>query len=56
MASPHQSKVQAKGVDVNCRDENGSTPLILAALNGHKDVVYTLLRYSASVHGFDKQR
>ena len=50
-----QTKTESVHVDVDCRDENGSTPLILAALNGHKDVVYTLLQYSANVHRKDTQ-
>ena len=50
-----QTKTESAHVDVDCRDENGSTPLILAALNGHKDVVYTLLQYSANVHRKDTQ-
>lgn len=50
-----QAKIQSVYVDVDCRDENGSTPLILAALNGHRDVVYTLLHYSANVQLKDPQ-
>lgn len=50
-----QAKIQSVYVDVDCRDENGSTPLILAALNGHRDVVYTLLQYSANVQLKDPQ-
>ena len=42
-------------IDLEYRDENGSSALHLAALNGHRDVAYTLLQYSASVNAKDLQ-
>lgn len=50
-----QSKLTSSHIDVNCTDDSGSSPLILAALNGHKDIVYSLLQYSANLHDTDKQ-
>jgi HEAT repeat protein len=38
-----------KGVDVNTRDENGSTPLILACMNAQVGVVKLLLERGADV-------
>ena len=40
-------------VDVNTCNNDGATPLILATLNGHRDVAYTLLQYSANVRASD---
>lgn len=40
-------------VDINTCNNDGATPLILATLNGHKDVVYTLLQYSANIRSSD---
>ena len=48
-------KSHATSVDVNCVDGNGSTPLILGAFHGHRDVVYTLLLYSADINVQDNQ-
>lgn len=45
----------ASHLDIDTRDENGATPLILAALNGHRNVVLSLLSYSASVGAVDNQ-
>ena len=42
-------------VDLEYRDENGSSALHLATLNGHRDVVYTLLQFSANINGKDLQ-
>lgn len=50
-----QNKKQSASVNVNYRDESGSTALMLAALNGHRDVVYTLIQYSAEVFTMDGQ-
>ena len=40
-------------VDINTCNNDGATPLILATLNGHREVVYTLLQYSANVRASD---
>ena len=42
-------------IDLEYRDENGSSALHLATLNGHRDVVYTLLQYCANINGKDLQ-
>ncbi len=36
-----------KGVNINCRDANGGTPLFYAANNSHLEVIKTLLYYGA---------
>ncbi len=48
-------KKRAPHLDIDVRDDNGASSLILAALNGHRDVVHTLLTYSASVFAVDNQ-
>ena len=40
-------------VAINSCNTDGATPLILATLNGHRDVVYVLLQYSANVRYSD---
>lgn len=50
-----ESKKQSTSVNVNYRDETGSTALMLAVLNGHKNVVHTLLQYSAELFIMDNQ-
>lgn len=40
-------KMIAAGADLNERDNNGSTPLILAAMNGHLEIVELLLHLGA---------
>ena len=40
-------------VDINTTNTDGATPIILATLNGHRDVVYALLQYSASIRATD---
>jgi ankyrin repeat protein len=49
-------KVQVQHIDVNCADKDGSTPLILAALNGRKEAVVLLLIFSADIAKRDKQK
>ncbi|XP_041833007.1 ankyrin repeat and sterile alpha motif domain-containing protein 1B isoform X2 [Melanotaenia boesemani] len=39
-----------KGLNVNCTDSSGYTPLHHAALNGHRDVVLKLLQFEASTN------
>jgi ankyrin repeat protein len=48
-------KKKAPHLDIDTRDENGASPLILAALNGHCSVVQVLLSYSANVWACDQQ-
>ena len=48
-------KKKAPHLEIDTRDDNGSSPLMLAALNGHRDVVHTLLTYSANVLAVDDQ-
>ena len=43
-------------LDLDARDEDGTTPLIYAACFGHIDVVYSLLSAGASVNTQDKCR
>jgi len=50
-----KSLLNSPGVNVNARDENGSTPLIEAARGGHDDVVESLLIARADVMAKDKQ-
>ena len=56
---PPSLRIMAKKVaphlDINTRDENGATPLMLAALNGHCSIVNILITYSASVDTVDIQ-
>ena len=40
-------------VDIDTCNIDGATPLILATLNGHRDVVYVLIQYSANVRSSD---
>lgn len=40
----------ASGAEVDCTDEHGHTPLILAACHGHRKVVQTLLNAGANPH------
>ena len=46
-------KIMCLNVNVNCMDEDGSSPLIIAALHGHKEIVYLLLVYSANINASD---
>lgn len=48
-ANTVKSLLVAQDVDVNVRDEQGNTPLIEAARNGHDDIVRTLLAAKADV-------
>ena len=40
----------ADGADVNAKDQNGRTPLQLAALKGHKEVAELLITKGADVN------
>ncbi|CAJ1054780.1 ankyrin repeat and sterile alpha motif domain-containing protein 1B isoform X1 [Xyrichtys novacula] len=44
-----------KGLNVNCTDSSGSTPLHHASLNGHRDVVLKLLQFEASTNVADNK-
>ncbi|KAF7229242.1 transcript variant X1, partial [Nothobranchius furzeri] len=44
-----------KGLNVNCTDSSGYTPLHHAALNGHRDVVLKLLQFEASTTAADSK-
>ncbi|XP_024913876.1 ankyrin repeat and sterile alpha motif domain-containing protein 1B [Cynoglossus semilaevis] len=44
-----------KGLNVNCTDSSGYTPLHHAALNGHRDVVLKLLQFEASTNVSDSK-
>ncbi|XP_013859671.1 ankyrin repeat and sterile alpha motif domain-containing protein 1B isoform X2 [Austrofundulus limnaeus] len=44
-----------KGLNVNCTDSSGYTPLHHAALNGHRDVVLKLLQFEASTNVADSK-
>jgi len=42
-----------KGADVNARDENGATPLALAAKNGHNAILKVLIANGADLNAQD---
>ncbi|XP_051911849.1 ankyrin repeat and sterile alpha motif domain-containing protein 1B isoform X2 [Hippocampus zosterae] len=44
-----------KGLNVNCTDSSGYTPLHHAALNGHREVVLKLLQFEASANVADSK-
>uniref|UniRef100_A0A673IT96 Ankyrin repeat and sterile alpha motif domain-containing protein 1B-like n=1 Tax=Sinocyclocheilus rhinocerous TaxID=307959 RepID=A0A673IT96_9TELE len=44
-----------RGVNVNCADGSGYTPLHHASLNGHRDVVLKLLQFEASTNVADSK-
>ncbi|XP_028278182.1 ankyrin repeat and sterile alpha motif domain-containing protein 1B isoform X2 [Parambassis ranga] len=44
-----------KGLNVNCTDSSGYTPLHHASLNGHRDVVLKLLQFEASTNIADSK-
>ncbi|XP_037316109.2 ankyrin repeat and sterile alpha motif domain-containing protein 1B isoform X6 [Pungitius pungitius] len=44
-----------KGLNVNCTDSTGYTPLHHASLNGHRDVVLKLLQFEASADQADSK-
>ncbi|KAL0963000.1 hypothetical protein UPYG_G00348200 [Umbra pygmaea] len=44
-----------RGLNVNCADGSGYTPLHHASLNGHRDVVLKLLQYEASTNVADSK-
>ncbi|XP_028811215.1 ankyrin repeat and sterile alpha motif domain-containing protein 1B isoform X2 [Denticeps clupeoides] len=44
-----------RGLNVNCADSSGYTPLHHASLNGHRDVVLKLLQYEASTNVADSK-
>jgi ankyrin repeat protein len=44
----------AKGVNINARDEDGNTPLLLASADGYTDMVEVLLKHWADVDAKNK--
>uniref|UniRef100_A0A674D4Q2 Ankyrin repeat and sterile alpha motif domain containing 1B n=1 Tax=Salmo trutta TaxID=8032 RepID=A0A674D4Q2_SALTR len=44
-----------RGLNVNCADSSGYTPLHHASLNGHRDVVLKLLQFEASTNVADSK-
>ncbi|XP_076014961.1 ankyrin repeat and sterile alpha motif domain-containing protein 1B [Genypterus blacodes] len=44
-----------KGLNVNCTDSTGYTPLHHASLNGHREVVLKLLQFEASTNASDSK-
>ena len=48
------SAFQAKGGDLNCRDPNGMTPLVLAVDANQEGAVQLLLSYRVDVNAVDK--
>eukprot|EP00064_Thunnus_orientalis_P013968 superscaffoldBa00002353_g14009 len=44
-----------KGLNVNCTDSSGYTPLHHASLNGHREVVLKLLQFEASTNVADSK-
>lgn len=44
-----------KGVDLNAKDKNGYTALIMASFNGHKNVVMALIAAGVDVNVHDKK-
>ncbi|TRY57842.1 hypothetical protein DNTS_017642 [Danionella cerebrum] len=44
-----------RGLNVNCVDGSGYTPLHHASLNGHRDVVLKLLQFEASTNIADNK-
>lgn len=39
-----------RGIDVNVKNENGSTPLICASINGHRNVVEALIKSGGEIN------
>ncbi|XP_022236164.1 ankyrin repeat and MYND domain-containing protein 2-like [Limulus polyphemus] len=51
-----QKKESVSHVDINCHEPNtGSTPLILATLNGNQDLCSLLLHFGADVNATDSK-
>jgi ankyrin repeat protein len=50
---PEVREALAKGADVNARDENGSAAIMLAAFDGHTEIVRLLLEHGADVNALD---
>jgi uncharacterized protein len=43
----------SSGVDIDTRDEHGSTPLMISTFNGKEEVATLLIRSGADVHAQD---
>jgi ankyrin repeat protein len=48
-------KLLKKGVDVNCRDKDGRTPLYFAAYQGHSQIVDALIEKGAHLEIKDNE-
>ncbi|KAF0029786.1 hypothetical protein F2P81_018891 [Scophthalmus maximus] len=53
--APRFNNCMWKGLNVNCTDSSGYTPLHHASLNGHRNVVLKLLQFEASTNVSDSK-